>query len=148
MIFICIFYQFKRFRASHKRSHAQLELENRDDEAEYILLRRYNFIDESGQPRPTRLTNKYLPIFRQRADIMKAIRENPVVVIEGATGCGKTTQVRMKCLKIRHKNSRLVILDYTLLYYSHEIHCVLFLFRCHNLLLTIRFVKENAAILL
>ncbi|XP_068147673.1 dosage compensation regulator mle isoform X1 [Drosophila tropicalis] len=34
-----------------------------------------------------------LPITVMRADIMRAINENPVVIIRGNTGCGKTTQI-------------------------------------------------------
>lgn len=37
--------------------------------------------------------NKNLPIYAQREQIMEAIRENPVVILKGETGCGKTTQV-------------------------------------------------------
>lgn len=37
--------------------------------------------------------NKNLPIYEQREDILTAIRENPVVILKGETGCGKTTQV-------------------------------------------------------
>ncbi|KAH8307656.1 hypothetical protein KR044_007309 [Drosophila immigrans] len=37
--------------------------------------------------------NRNLPIFGQREEIMTAIRDNPVVIIKGETGCGKTTQV-------------------------------------------------------
>lgn len=39
-------------------------------------------------------TNQSLPIMAHRIQILKAIRENHVVIIEGTTGCGKTTQVR------------------------------------------------------
>lgn len=34
-----------------------------------------------------------LPIFAMREDILKAIHQNPVVIIRGNTGCGKTTQI-------------------------------------------------------
>lgn len=34
-----------------------------------------------------------LPVFQRRQDIMDAINENPVTIIRGNTGCGKTTQV-------------------------------------------------------
>uniref|UniRef100_A0A1I8NW04 Probable ATP-dependent RNA helicase spindle-E n=1 Tax=Stomoxys calcitrans TaxID=35570 RepID=A0A1I8NW04_STOCA len=34
-----------------------------------------------------------LPIFEKRDEIVEMIRTNPVVVLEGDTGCGKTTQV-------------------------------------------------------
>ncbi|HOX00658.1 MAG TPA: hypothetical protein PK545_08530, partial [Deltaproteobacteria bacterium] len=39
-----------------------------------------------------------LPIAARRADIIKAIRENPVVIITGETGSGKTTQIPKMCL--------------------------------------------------
>ncbi|XP_030375012.1 probable ATP-dependent RNA helicase spindle-E [Scaptodrosophila lebanonensis] len=34
-----------------------------------------------------------LPIYAQREEIMEAIDKNPIVIIKGETGCGKTTQV-------------------------------------------------------
>ena len=34
-----------------------------------------------------------LPIFNMKDNIMSTIHENPVVLIRGNTGCGKTTQV-------------------------------------------------------
>ncbi|CAB3258411.1 unnamed protein product [Arctia plantaginis] len=34
-----------------------------------------------------------LPVFAMRSTIMEAINENPVIIIRGNTGCGKTTQV-------------------------------------------------------
>jgi len=34
-----------------------------------------------------------LPIFNKKHDVLNIIRENPVVIIQGGTGCGKTTQV-------------------------------------------------------
>lgn len=37
--------------------------------------------------------NRNLPIFAQREEIMTAINDNPVVILKGETGCGKTTQV-------------------------------------------------------
>lgn len=39
-----------------------------------------------------------LPIHDKRAEIVELIRENPVVVLEGDTGCGKTTQVGKESL--------------------------------------------------
>lgn len=47
------------------------------------LFQKYNF---------TLKPNK-LPIRHTKDDILSRIRENPVVVLEGPTGCGKTTQV-------------------------------------------------------
>lgn len=37
--------------------------------------------------------DKNLPIHDKREEIINSIRSNPVLVIEGETGCGKTTQV-------------------------------------------------------
>ena len=34
-----------------------------------------------------------LPVFAKKSEIMAAINENPVIIIRGNTGCGKTTQV-------------------------------------------------------
>lgn len=34
-----------------------------------------------------------LPIVEQKSLILKAIEENSIIILEGATGCGKTTQV-------------------------------------------------------
>lgn len=34
-----------------------------------------------------------LPIAAMRSEILSAINENPVVIIRGNTGCGKTTQI-------------------------------------------------------
>ena len=34
-----------------------------------------------------------LPVFAMKSEIMSAINENPVIIIRGNTGCGKTTQV-------------------------------------------------------
>lgn len=34
-----------------------------------------------------------LPIVEMRTKILKAIEDNPIVILEGATGCGKSTQV-------------------------------------------------------
>lgn len=42
--------------------------------------------------------NKNLPIYAKREEIVAAIRENPVVILKGETGCGKTTQVCFKIL--------------------------------------------------
>ena len=38
-----------------------------------------------------------LPVFHMQGDIMTAIYDNPVTIIRGNTGCGKTTQVSIQC---------------------------------------------------
>lgn len=49
------------------------------------LYIRFNF-----NPKPL---NPKLPIFEHRDSLLKHIRDSPVVVIQGDTGCGKSTQV-------------------------------------------------------
>ena len=36
---------------------------------------------------------KDLPVFNKRQEILAAVYDNPVTIIRGNTGCGKTTQV-------------------------------------------------------
>lgn len=45
------------------------------------------------ESKPIKSTRENLPIFVHRAEILDAINKNPVVVISGETGSGKTTQV-------------------------------------------------------
>lgn len=40
--------------------------------------------------------DKRLPIFHQKEEILETIKNYPVVILEGPTGCGKTTQVLHK----------------------------------------------------
>ena len=42
---------------------------------------------------PCRAVREALPVFGYRAQLIAAINDHPVVVVEGDTGCGKTTQV-------------------------------------------------------
>ena len=41
-----------------------------------------------------------LPVSQRRQEILEAIRDNQVVVIAGATGSGKTTQIPKMCLEL------------------------------------------------
>lgn len=41
----------------------------------------------------SRSSRSKLPVYNSRSQIMEAINENPVIVIRGNTGCGKTTQI-------------------------------------------------------
>jgi ATP-dependent helicase HrpA len=45
-----------------------------------------------------------LPVSRHRQEILQALRDNQVVVIAGATGSGKTTQLPKLCLELGRKN--------------------------------------------
>lgn len=37
--------------------------------------------------------NANLPIYHSREAILQALQENQIIVIDGGTGCGKSTQV-------------------------------------------------------
>ena len=41
-----------------------------------------------------------LPVSERREEILEAIRDNQVVIIAGATGSGKTTQIPKMCLEL------------------------------------------------
>lgn len=34
-----------------------------------------------------------LPVFSKKTEILEVIKNNSIVIIQGSTGCGKTTQV-------------------------------------------------------
>lgn len=50
-------------------------------------------VDESVSVVQILMERKQLPVKQFEEEIMAAIDKNPVVIIRGATGCGKTTQV-------------------------------------------------------
>lgn len=53
-----------------------------------------------------------LPIASSKRRIMEAIKDNTVVVIQGSTGCGKTTQVPQYILddaRARNKKCNIVV---------------------------------------
>uniref|UniRef100_A0A182JZG9 Probable ATP-dependent RNA helicase spindle-E n=1 Tax=Anopheles christyi TaxID=43041 RepID=A0A182JZG9_9DIPT len=57
------------------------------------LFSRYNFgVAPNG-----------LPIYESKQEILNAIRDHPVVVLQGMTGCGKTTQVPQYLLEEAYK---------------------------------------------
>ena len=50
-----------------------------------------------------------LPITAKKDEIIRAIRQNPVVIISGATGSGKTTQIPKFCIEAgRSRRGRLI----------------------------------------
>src|SRR5262249_37090403 len=49
-----------------------------------------------------------LPIAAHRAEILEALNRNPVIVVCGATGSGKTTQLPKLCLEAGRGTSGLI----------------------------------------
>ncbi len=54
------------------------------------VKRKYVLVDRDPEIQTARLA---LPIVAEEASIMEKITENDVIILCGATGCGKTTQV-------------------------------------------------------
>lgn len=54
------------------------------------------------------ITYPDLPVSERRADIIKAIEENQVVIIAGETGSGKTTQIPKMCLEIGRGRTKVI----------------------------------------
>lgn len=48
-----------------------------------------------------------LPVFAKKYEILDVIRKNSIVIVQGSTGCGKTTQVSYDL-----KNHKIFILMY------------------------------------
>jgi ATP-dependent helicase HrpA len=68
-------------------------LEREIVEAEGLVARRLAAVPRISYP-------EELPVTRHRDDVMEAIRANPVVVVAGETGSGKTTQIPKMCLEL------------------------------------------------
>jgi hypothetical protein len=51
------------------------------------------FVPPVPASNPHKVQREALPAFSHRAELLSAIRNHQVVVVEGSTGCGKTTQV-------------------------------------------------------
>ena len=58
---------------------------------------------------PTLPYRTELPIFDFREKILSAIDANPVVIVTGETGCGKTTQLPLFCLEALGHNARIAV---------------------------------------
>lgn len=56
-------------------------------------------VQQKGPPRRDLRYPSALPIVQRRRDIVAAVRDNPVVVITGETGSGKSTQIPKMCLE-------------------------------------------------
>lgn len=71
---------------------------------------------KSGKNRPPRIIRQigpvdfpeHLPVSERRADIMKAIEANQVVIIAGETGSGKTTQIPKMCVELGRGRTKVI----------------------------------------
>jgi len=71
-----------------------------------LLLRLKQQLEESAEEKRARHRKKprlsypnELPITRYRQEIIRAIKENRVIIVSGETGCGKSTQLPKMCLE-------------------------------------------------
>lgn len=64
-----------------------------DKMSEDIMLDHRDRLQQDISLQKTIQERSTLPVFAKRNEIMAAINDNPVVIIRGNTGCGKTTQV-------------------------------------------------------
>lgn len=64
-------------------------------EFSYIIELYFNFLKKQQETKVKKLREAQdnLPISKYRTDILKAVESNPVVLVAGDTGCGKSTQV-------------------------------------------------------
>lgn len=64
------------------------------DQLSEELTKDYHFkLNSSEDLKETISMRNQLPVFTKKNDILDLIRENSIVIIQGSTGCGKTTQV-------------------------------------------------------
>ena len=85
----------KKARRNEKRSRSAAQLAA---EAQELLAMRQR-AENGSEMRAMRDTRRALPAFAQRAEVLQAVAHHRAVVIAGATGCGKSTQVRMRSLQ-------------------------------------------------
>lgn len=66
---------------------------NLDQLSEHMYEETRDRLERDTQLQESRKMRSELPVYNSRSKIMEAINENPVIVIRGNTGCGKTTQI-------------------------------------------------------
>ncbi|XP_001604965.2 dosage compensation regulator isoform X1 [Nasonia vitripennis] len=64
-----------------------------DQLSDDIMKEARDRMQQSNELQMSNVNRAKLPVFAKKHEIMDAINENPVIIIRGNTGCGKTTQV-------------------------------------------------------
>ncbi|KAL0109422.1 hypothetical protein PUN28_014471 [Cardiocondyla obscurior] len=64
-----------------------------DELSEDLMKEQREKLQQDSNLQATIKERSTLPVFAKKNEIMNAINENPIVIIRGNTGCGKTTQV-------------------------------------------------------
>lgn len=105
-----------RFEAANIRLSTKDRLENRNEELDFdLLMDDKNFIERvkrgdtfeelkidtdklkkearEKERRQIQETRKRLPVYERRDELLRAIAENQIIIVQGETGCGKTTQI-------------------------------------------------------
>jgi ATP-dependent helicase HrpA len=96
-----------RDRAAASRTLLQLRQEERDAERLLSKLTAVEkSLEQSAREKDLRFRRRpavhfpgALPITAKRHDIVRVIKDNPVLIISGETGCGKSTQIPKMCLE-------------------------------------------------
>ncbi|XP_017053534.1 probable ATP-dependent RNA helicase spindle-E [Drosophila ficusphila] len=94
----------RRDEAGPSRRNRTLDDIDTDEEAEEFEIRQDEEYYKKYRFNLNRDRN--LPIYAKREEIVAAIKSNPVVILKGETGCGKTTQVPQYILDEGYKSGQ------------------------------------------
>jgi HrpA-like RNA helicase len=87
----------KKQKKKKKQNGEVVQLENEFKEQgkspSKTVMRNAKYVVRVTRPDDVEKSRENLPIVMMEQEIMEAIQENPIVIICGETGCGKTTQV-------------------------------------------------------
>mgnify|MGYP006275833539 CR=1 FL=1 len=90
----------RRLRRARQRLRRGQPVDRMLGDVDQMIERSARLVRQRRQAIPTVTYPDDLPVANRREAIMAAIREHPVVVVCGATGSGKTTQLPKMCLEL------------------------------------------------